>query len=71
MSHTLSAEQEQTLDRFNAAIQADDWDTAMELGKHLPVPPELAQCFEQVFGSGYLKNLGFNRLDLEANDAKA
>jgi hypothetical protein len=68
---TLSVEEKQILDQYNDALLADDLDTAVELAKQLPVPPELARCFDQAFGPDHLKNLGFNITNPEVNHANA
>ena len=43
-------------------IPADDWDTAFEVCRLLPLPPGLARVFTTVFGPDYLKERGFTNL---------
>lgn len=62
MSRQLTPEETEILDKCNAAIQADDWDTAFEVCRLLPLPPGLARVFTTVFGPDYLKERGFTNL---------
>lgn len=65
-----SAERALTMEKINAAIANDDWEAAIELTKQVPLYPEVANAFKNVFGIEFLVKNGFDLSDAEKKYGK-
>ena len=60
MTQMSLTERSQVYTQATNAIAENNWDTAMELMKTVPLSPEMAKIAKQVFGADYLKNSSFD-----------